>query len=273
MEEDSTPEAAADDGLDLSGEDSQDADVDTSADSGDDDDTSDSDTDDNAPSDADDESGDDDKSTTDKKTAKAPAFDKDIDAWAEKRGYGTDLTDRERRIAQDARNSQREVTKSAEAKKAADKISEAADKANPPAKDDKADPQTKRLDALERTLMTERDNRRISDYVTAMATTDTPVTEADVDAISNLLEKTLKTDGKAGVDFLLKDISRLHKLAQLDLGTDKVDTEAVSEKAKKEERARIEKKTKAAGPSRSAKNTVTSKTKDEVADIWADDSI
>lgn len=277
MEEDSTPDnAAVDDGLDLSGEDSRDDTVDTSADSGDDASSSDAGDDDNAPSGADDKSGDDEKSTTDESDAKsAPALDKDIAEWAEKRGYGTDLNDRELKIAQDARNSQRSFSSrrsdaAEQAKKLADNVAEVAKDA---AKDDDADPLAQRLSQVEARLMTSEQNRQLSDYVYGMSEAGTPVTMAESDAMGELLTQTAKEDGKAGADFLLKHISYWHQLAKNGLGTDRVDTDSVAEKVRQEERARLEKANKAAGPNRSAKQVVPAKAKDEIKDIWEDDNI
>lgn len=277
MDKVSTPEEPdVDDGLDLSGEDSRDDAVDTSADTTDDDANSNEGDDDNGPSGTDDESGDDDKSTTDKASSdKTPAFDKDLDKWMEDRGYDKPENDKERRLAQDTRNSQRDFSKRSEAAASAKKI---ADNVTDTAKeevdnDDDADPMAKRLATVEASLTTERQNRQISEFVYAMSEAGKPVTMAESDAMGELLAKTLKEDGKAGVDFLLKNIPRWHKLAAMDIGTDSVDTDAVSDKARKEERARIQKETNAGGPHKSAKNNAPVKGKDELTKIWEDDSI
>lgn len=272
MEEDSTPGAADNDDLDLSGEDSRTDIDDTSADSGDDD----SDVDDNAPSDAEDEdSGDDDKSTTgdDDDAGKAPVFDKDLDAWAEKRGYGPLENDRERRIAQDARNSQSDFTKRREA---AAKLSKAAEETSVDKSkgDDDADPLAKEVGELRTELRTERQNRQLSEFLISASDAGTPVSTEEVEAMGEYLKKTHETDGETGVNFLLKDISRWHRLAALDMpAQNDGDTNAAADKARQEERARLAKKTAAAGPNRSAKATTTAKAKDEVKSIWEDDSI
>lgn len=275
MDKVSTPEETdVDSGLDLSGEDSRDDSVDTSADTTDDD-ASDS-TDDSGPSGTDDKSGDDDKSTTDKASSdKTPAFDKDLDNWMEDRGYGKPENDKERRIAQDARNSQRDFSKRSEAAAAAKKI---ADNVTETAKvevnnDDDADPLAKEVASLRSELTSEKQNRQISEYVYAMSESGKPVTMAESDAMGELLAKTLKEDGKAGVDFLLKNIPRWHRLAAMDLGTDKVDTDAISEKARNEERARVEKITNAGAPNRAAKTNSPAKPEDELTKIWKDDTI
>jgi len=279
MEEDSTPEAqnidtgGSSDDFDLSAEDhSQDSSDDTSADSSDDD--SSNTNDDNAPSDSEDDSANDDKkSKTEDSADKAPTFDKDLDKWAEDRGYGPLENDKERRIAQDARNSQRDFSKRAEASAQAKKL---ADNINQTAKEeieDDADPLAKDVAQLKADLMTERQNRQVSEFVFSMSEAGTPVTVEESDAMGELLAETLKTDGKAGVDFLIKNIPRWHKLAKLELGIGQPDTDEISTKARQEERERIKKETNAAGPNRSAKSNAPVKGKDELTKIWEDDSI
>jgi hypothetical protein len=281
MDKVSTPDDAAidaggtGDDFDISAEDhSQDIVDDESADTSDvEDEISE---DDNAPSDSDEDSADDKTNTEESdEVDKTPTFDKDLDKWAEDRGYGTLETDKERRMAQDARNSQRSFSKrseaAAQAKKLADNIGETA-------KDeiaDDADPLAKEVAELKQGLTTERQNRQISEYVLAMSTTKTPVTEEVSDAMGELLAQTAKTDGQAGVNFLIGNIGRWHKLAisELGVGDDSTDIDAVSDKVRKEERARIEKKQSAAGPTRSAKTNIPAKQISELEKIWNDDDI
>lgn len=272
MGEVSTPDADDNDDLDLSGEDSRNDIDDTSADTGDVEDQGSED--DNAPSDAEADSSDDDKSTTENDDAeKAPVFDKDLDAWAEKRGYGKLDTDKERRIAQDARNSQADFTRRREA---AAKLSKAAadSTADKSKDDDDADPLAKEVGELRTELRTERQNRQLSEFLISSSDAGTPVSTEEVEAMGEYLKKTHDTDGETGVNFLLKDINRWHKLASLDMdkGTEG-DSSEISDKVRAEERARLAKKTAAAGPSRSAKTTQPAKAANEVEAIWKDDNI
>lgn len=277
MEEDSTPVASTDDDLDLSGEDSRDDADDTTADSGDDsgtDDSNDDDgSDDNAPSGADDKSGDDEKSTDKSTDKKPPAFDKDLDKWAEERGYGSLETDKERRLAQDARNSQRDFSKRSEANKAAQKLADnVADSAKPDATDDDADPLAKDVARLSNELNEERQNRRLTEFFVARSDSGNPVTQEEADVMGDYLKKVAETDGKAGVNFLIKDISRWHSLTQAEMGDDKsVNADEIAEKARKEERERIAKNSNAAGPTRSAKVTTPKKEVDALEKLWKDD--
>ena len=274
MEEDSTPVVGAeDDGLDLSGEDSQDTSTEDAADSGDDDSSSDDTTDDNAPSDADDKSGDDDTSKESKSSDKAPAFDKDLDTWMEERGYGKPENDRERRIAQDARNSQRDFSKRSEANAAAKKLADNITKTAKEEVGDDLDPLAKDVANLKQELMTERQNRHLTEFVVGQIERGDPITEAETDAMGKLLAETAEKQGKAGVDFLTGDMDAWLYLARRNLGSDKADPNAISEKAKQEERNRIAKEQKAAGPNRSAKTQTPVKQESELEQIWKDDSI
>jgi hypothetical protein len=51
-----------------------------------------------------------------------PEFDEDLDTWAERAGHDKPETDRERKLLQNLRNSQREFTKDRQAKKSVDVV-------------------------------------------------------------------------------------------------------------------------------------------------------
>ena len=236
--------------------------------------SSDLDTEDNAPSDSEEDSADDKEAdgATDKD---APAFDKDLDSWAEKAGLGKLETDKERKLAQIARDNQREFSKRQASKAQADDLAKKAAEVSKTQDDDDEDPMVKRLNALDNELATERQNRKVSEFFGAMAEGKTPVTDEEAQTMSTLLEAAAKDSGKAGVDFLLNNISRWHKLAKLELSeqSDSSEVDEAAEKARLEERQRLAKISNSKSPAKSAKSINPAKQKDEVAAIWEDDNI
>ena len=271
MEEDSTTDATGvdSDDFDLSAEDNI-----TSTSTADSSDTSTDVDDDNAPSDADDTSDDDE--STDKSEAKdAPVLDKDLDDWAEKAGLGKPETERERRAVQIARDNQREFSRRQAAVKSAKQLETVVDETSKVGEsDENDDPIMAKMNAIERQLAITDNNLRVSNFYNAMSEAGTPVSNEEAEVMGNLLKQTAETDGKAGVDFLLKDMSRWHKLAKLEMSNDNSDeVSEATEKARLEERQKLARKTQAKGPSTSAKNNAPAKQKDELSKIWEDDNI
>lgn len=267
MEEDSTTEAQIqpgdiEDDVTTSGEAAN-----TSADS------SDSQKGDNAPSDSEVDSADE---TTEASTDKdAPAFDKDLDSWAEKAGLGALETDKERKLAQIARDNQRDFSRRAASKAQAESLAQKAADAKKTEDDDDEDPMVKRLNSVESELASERQNRKVSEYFAAMSDSKTPVTDQEAETMSALLETAAKDSGKAGVDFLLNNLGRWHKLARLEIAeqSDSSEVDEAAEKARLEERERLAKISQSKSPTKSAKSTNPGKQKDEIAAIWEDDNL
>jgi len=239
-------------------------------------DSSDLNKEDNAPSDSEDASADENKNSEAASDDKdAPTFDKDLDSWAEKAGLGKLESDKERKLAQIARDNQRDFSKRQASKAQADDLAKKAADASKTQDDDDEDPMVKRLNSVENALATERQNRKVSEFFTAMAESKAPVSDEEAEVMSTLLESAAKDSGKAGVDFLLSNISRWHKLARLEISerSDSSETDEAAEKVRLEERQRLAKISNSKSPTKSAKTTTPAKQKDEVAAIWEDDNI
>lgn len=253
---------------------------DKTADTSDDDDTSSTDdTDDNAPSDAvDDSTSDDKKSEEDKKTEEdAPAFDKDLDDWALKAGHGKLETDKERKLAQVARDSQRAFSRGKAAEsKTADAIKTTSKTENQD--DDTRTDDQKRLDNIEANQESETYQRRNTEYFLAMSEAGTPVTEEEGEMMAKILTEAKEQGDDAMVKSLLNNSKRWHQLAKVEISENSGDSDSSKtdediEKARLEERKRLEKRGQASSPSQSAKTNTPAKQKDEVKAIWDDDSI
>lgn len=228
--------------------------------------------DDDQPSKTDDDKSDDDKKSDDDaadKDAPASKFDDDLDEWANKRGYGKLETDLERRLAQDARNNQREFTRT----KQADKVKSEVDKAIRDTKPDKStkdddeeelDPAEKRANEAIALAQEERNLRLRSEFFT-----ENSVSEEQSNAMGEILkEKVDKAPDhkKEEVYDYWTDPENLadwHALAKARTA-DTADTSAIEAKAALNERERIAKEHQANGPARSASSVSTgTKTEEE----------
>lgn len=230
--------------------------------------------DDDQPSKSTDDKSDDDKKSdddADDKDAPASKFDDDLDEWAEKRGYGKLETDLERRLAQDARNNQREFSRSRAAEKVRSDIDKAIKDSKPEDskdgkdEDDYRDPAEIRAERAEKIALEERNLRLRSEYFT-----ENSVSEEESNAMGEILkEKVDKApdDKKADVYAYWTDPENLadwHALAKARVGDSGADTKAIEEEAARKERQRIAKEHQANGPARSASSVSTgTKTEEE----------
>ncbi len=258
MAEDSTTEDAnsAKDDFDLSTEDNKDDSQTTS--------TDDKQTDDTKTADDDLTS----KKDSAKVDDKAPAFDADLEDWAEKTGHDKPENDRERKLLQDLRNSRRDYTAERQAKKAAQDLQKTVAKATPKVEDDDAaaDPLEKDVKQLRAELNQERTTRIQSEYFT-----ENGVTAEEVEVMGEILkEKADKGDMRA-FEYLsdARNLGDLHDLVKIRMS--KAETTDVVEKAKQEERERLAKLSKSGTTTRSAKATTSATKKDELAELWSSD--
>lgn len=209
--------------------------------------------------------------STDKKKVddtKTPAFDPDLDDWAEKSGHEKPENDRERKLLQNLRNSSRDFTRDRQAKKTAADLQKTIKDAQKSAEndDDTVDPLEKEVKALRNDLSLERTARLQSEYFSTNGVTDEEVTTMG----EILKEKADRGDMKA-FEFLsdARNLGDLHDLAKIRMSKS-VDSEVV-EKAKLEERERLAKLSKSGSPSSTARGTTTAGKKDELAELWAED--
>jgi hypothetical protein len=222
---------------------------------------------------------DDDKSkdtkTTDK-TDDAPTstkLDDDLDDWITKRGLKVPETEAEKVALQELRNDQREFTKSRQADAASKAVKELGDEihkskpADDSDDDDELDPSEKRIKALEEANKYERETRIQSDFYRENGiTADSAEHKAILDIFREETSKGETVDEKkADIDYW-SNPKRLPLLLQLAKAriNDGVDTNAIAEKAAKEERERIARESESKSPSRSATTTdLSNKTPDQ----------
>lgn len=208
--------------------------------------------------------------TDDKKT---PAFDPDLDQWAEKTGHEKPENDRERKLLQDLRNSKREFTSKREAKKAAEALASTikdSSKDSSKTDDDLAvDPLEKEVKEMRGELNAERATRLQSEYIS-----ENNVTDEEVAVMGEILKEEAEKDPDS-FKYLSdpRRMDKLHALVKQRMAAAGQDTSEVVEKAKKEERERLAKISKSGAPNQSAKGTVNGSKKDPIKDIWDDDSI
>lgn len=205
---------------------------------------------------------DDDKSTTDK-TDDTPAstFDADIDDWAVKKGYPKPENDEQRQAYQDARNEQREFTKTRQAEKAASDAKALGDEVHnsKPAEededDDELDPVEKRVKELEADRDAERTTRMQSEYITAN-NVSTEEVAAMGKVLKEMIDKEDTVEDKKAAHKYWTDPKRLeqwHRLAKASMATPETDTQIAVDEAQQAERERIAKESKANSPGRGAK--------------------
>ncbi len=199
---------------------------------------------------------------------KAPAFDADLDDWAEKTGHDKPETDRERKLLQDLRNSRRDYTADRQAKKAAADLQKTVAKATPKQDDDDAvvDPLEKDVKALRAELNQERTTRIQSEYFT-----ENGVTADEVTVMGEILKEKADRGDMRAFEYLsdARNLGDLHDLVKIRMS--KAETTDVVEKAKLEERERLAKISKSGATTRSAKANTPAPKKDELTALWESD--
>jgi hypothetical protein len=227
--------------------------------------------DDDQPSKSDDDKSEDDKKSdddADDKDAPASKFDDDLDEWAEKRGLGKLENDKERQIAQLARDNQRDTRKGMQADKAKIDVNRAIQDAKPEPKkdgeeDDERDPAEIRAERAEEIALEERNLRLRSEYFT-----ENNISDEESNAMGEILkEKVDKAadDKKSDVyDYWTnpENLADWHSLAKARVSGN-TDTSAIEEKAAREERERIAKESNAKSPSRNASNRTSGEKSEE----------
>lgn len=219
------------------------------------------------PSKSTDDSADGDKPTDGEDDAPASTFDKDLDDWIGKKGYPAPETDEQRKAYQDARNEQREFTRTRQAEKAANDAKALGDKiqtAKPTAdgdEDEEIDPIEKDVAELKAAAIEERNTRLQSEYITT-----NNVSTEEVEAMGAILKEMVDKaetpeEKKAEFDYWTnpKRLDRWHKLAKASLGDGGVDTKTVEDEAARKERERIAKESQANSPGRGAKTQTPGK--------------
>lgn len=231
---------------------------------------------DDASKSTDDKTADDDKTPTDdKKTDDTPAtplkLDDDLDDWITKRGLKVPETDAEKQSLQELRNEQREFTKTRQADKAAKAAKELGDEIhkNKPADDsddDDLDPLEKRQKKLEEDFEADKTTRAQGDFYRDNGlTADSPEHKAILDIFR---ENTTKGDTieekKADLEYWSnpKRLPLLLELAKARV-SGSTDTNAIADKAAREERERIARESESKSPGRAATTTTTSSDKSE----------
>lgn len=225
-----------------------------------------------------DKSADDDKTPTDddKKSDDTPAtplkLDDDLDDWITKRGLKVPETDAEKQSLQELRNEQREFTKTRQADKAAKAAKELGEEIhkNKPADDnnddDDLDPLEKRQKKLEEDFEADKTTRAQGDFYRDNGlTADSPEHKAILDIFR---ENTTKGDTleekKADLEYWSnpKRLPLLLELAKARV-TGSTDTNAIADKAAREERERIARESESNSPGRAATTKTSSSDKSE----------
>lgn len=218
-----------------------------------------------------------DETKTEEKTESAPApeFDKDLGDWAVKRGYakeGEQLSERELKIAQDARNNQRQFSKTREAEKQSETIRKALDELVPPAPEtteteadpyEEVDPVLAKLNAIEAERAQEKADMARERYLT-----DEGITDAELSEMMDMLKESKTKGDLESVDYYSKRTDQWLALAKARLAS-KTDHTEVEQRVAQKERERLVNIQKAQGPSMSAQSTATasSETSNEDMDI------
>lgn len=201
--------------------------------------------------------------------------DDDLDAWAEKAGFGRPSTDLERKLLQERRDSQREFTRSHEPKKLAEGLDKSIkdqeatlDKPADTAKDNTSEA---RIAALERSAQEERTARLQSEFIT-----EKKVTEAQIALMGTILEEKIAAaatpeEKRAELEYWSnpKRLQDWHTLAAAREMTS-VGKEAIEAAAAQRERERLARESHATAPGRSSRSTVPQDAESELDKIWKD---
>ena len=211
-------------------------------------------------------SADGDKSTEDKKADNStPAFDTDLDDWAEKRFGAKPITDEQRNAYQESRNEQREFTKNQQAKrdtesaKALDAAIKEIQSHNIDDEDESVDPLEKDVRELKARLesqevsMLQSDFWRANNIDDALGNVMVDVYKEKVALARSPEAKRLAVNYWSSADAL----SDLHDIAKARVagGTDTASIAA--EEAARQEREKIAKESQANSPGRGAKSTTS----------------
>lgn len=230
------------------------------------------DADDSETSESDDESEDDDESETEdaddeESDEDTSEFDDDLDAWAEKTHRAVPENDADRKILQELRNSQREYSRTQEAKKSGDKVKDAitSNKPETPKPDKKADPLEARLDRMEAERQEETNTRLRSEFFSSSDVSDEEATAMGEILTEKVTEAKTPAEKQAEYNYWTnpKHLKDWHALAKGRLAT-APDTAKIEADAARKTREKIAKESKANGSARNASNTRTSeKTEDQ----------
>lgn len=187
------------------------------------------------------------KSSQEETTAK---FDKDLDEWAQKRGYGELKTDLERRLAQDARNQQRDFHK----KRSGDLTKES---------DQIYQPNSEEDDDI---AAIRKDQARMQAYVTANTFFDsTPEAKPYEAKMASIVAEERDKRGDQAAAYLLSDLHRLYIIAKNTSSED--DIRDAAEQARHDERQLLAKKQSAATPNANASTHTPAKKADPAEEI------
>lgn len=198
---------------------------------------------------------------------KTPAkFDDDLDEWSEKRGYGKPETDRERKLAQDIRNNQRDFHKTSEGKKTALEISKTIGDLDPAktavkgdgGEGDDGDPVEKDVAAIKQELRDTKASQMRSEYfIQNEVTPEEQVTMSEI--LKERVDRAKTPEGKLRAFEYLTDPENTadwHALAKSRLATTTSPGE-IEDKARADERERLAKITASDGPDKNASTTST----------------
>ncbi len=207
--------------------------------------------------------------------AKVDTIDDDIDSWAEKAGHEKPETEKERKLLQKLRDSQREFTKGQQAKKGTDQIKDVIRKeeeAAGPKKDDATDPIEKRLAAVEADRIEERTLRLRSEFFTANTISDS-TSQVMADIFKEKVALAGTPEAKQRVIDYWSDPAQLQDWLDLAQARESKssDKESIASEAAKNERERIAREQNASGVNRSAKSTVTKDQDSALDKLWKED--
>jgi hypothetical protein len=192
----------------------------------------------------------DETSSTTSDDGTASQFDDDLDKWAEKRGYGKLETEKERRIAQDARNNQRDFHKG----RGGDELNTQVEDVISNGNDDDIRQEIAILKARDMTRDYFDRNPNAKEYESTMA---------------ELVKDEAEKRGDEAAYWLAQDLDRLYTLAKSKGATA---TAEDIEKARREERESLAQK-QAAGVAPSAATTQTAPPKEDAGKALRDMSL
>lgn len=196
-----------------------------------------------------------------------PAFDTDLDEWAEKAGHDKPETDRERKLLQNLRNSSREFTRDRQSQAQTD-LNKAIRDATPKVDDEAiVDPLEKDVRNLQVQLRQAESRRLMSEYLSTHT-----VTNEEQTAMAEVLKEKADRGDMTAFNYLSdgENIADWHALGKTRLAQTTDSSAAVAEKARQEERERLAKESKASGPNRNAHSNTPAPKKDELAELFSD---
>lgn len=208
------------------------------------------------------QSGDDDKKSETKGKDDTPApkqFDTDLDEWAEKTGRKKPETDQEREDYQTIRDSQREYSRTKQAKDSQKEVNKAIQDAKPAENKQDEDEDEDPGERAERMITEERNLRLRSEYFSEKSVT-TEESKVMGEILKEKLDKASESQKQSVYDYWTDpaNLEDWHTLAQAKLNANR-DTTVIEEEAARKERERIAKESQANGGSRNAKVTTPAK--------------